>query len=134
LQVQEYVFEDAFRVRQDIVVPVSDDLIPVEPNDRASLGILDAVRVLASIKFNRNAHIALGKVDNKVSYGKLFGELEPTKLTPTQSRPKANFSFGRITPELSRNTRQSFSGQFRFTPTQPSPSRGRAIRSVLVYA
>lgn len=118
--------QDTVRVGEDIVVPVANDMVAVRL-DHSGAGIVSAaVSVLAAIQLDDKFHAAAGEIHDCVSNRKLAREFD-AKLFATQPRPQPFFRFRRIFAQLARQRRQAFIAHTLYTPTQPSPLRGRAF-------
>ena len=119
---------DTVRVGEDIVVPVADDMVAVRL-DHSGTGIVGAaVSVLAPVKFDDKFQSAAREIHDCVSNRKLAREFD-AKLFASQPRPHSFFRFRRIFAQFARQRRQAFIAHTLYTPTQPSPSRGRALDS-----
>lgn len=117
--------EYTFRVGEGVVIPVTDDVIAVRL-DHSGAGVVGvAVSVLASVEFDDEFQTAAGEVHDRVSDRKLAREFD-AKLFAAKPRPHSFFRFRRIFAQLARQRRQAFIAHTLYTPTQPSPCRGRA--------
>lgn len=120
--------QDTVRVGKDIVVPVADYVVAVRL-DHSGAGIVGAaVSMLAVIKFDDELETAASEIHDGVSNRKLAREFD-AELFAAQPRPHSFFRFRRIFAQLARQRRQAFIAHTLYTPTQPSPSRGRALDS-----
>lgn len=118
--------QDAICIGEDIVVPVADDMVTVRL-DHAGAGVISAaVSVLPTIKFDDQSQASAGKIHDCVSNRKLARESD-AQLVAAQSRPHSFFRFSRFLAQFARQRRQAFIAHTLYTPTQPSPSRGRAF-------
>lgn len=120
--------QNTVRVGKDIVVPIADDMVAVRFDHSRSGVISAAVSVLPTIKFDDEFQATAGKVHNSVANRKLAGEFD-AKLFAAQPRPHSFFRFRRIFAQFARQRRQAFIAHTLYTPTQPSPLRGRALDS-----
>lgn len=117
--------QDTVRVGKDIIVPVADDMVAVRL-DKSRAGIIGtAVSVLPTIQFDDKFQAAAGEVHDCVSNRKLAREFD-AKLFAAQPRPHSFFRFSRFLAQFARQRRQAFIAHMSYTPTQPSPLRGRA--------
>jgi hypothetical protein len=69
--------QDAFGVLQYIIVPISDQPIPVRFDISRSIIVGRAVTVLAAVQFDRQLEPATGEIHYSVSNPELLGELHP---------------------------------------------------------
>lgn len=118
--------QNAIRVGEDIVVPVTDDMVSMRLDHSGAGFVSSAVSVLAAIEFDDELQSAAGKVRDRVSNRKLAREFD-TKLFAFKPRPNSFFRFRRIFAQLARKRRQAFIAHTSCTPTQLSPMRGRAL-------
>lgn len=118
--------QDTVRVGEDIVVPVADDMVAVCLDHSGASIVSAAVGVLTAIEFDDKFQAAAGEIDNRVSNRKLAREFD-AKLFAAQPRPHSFFRFCRIFAQFARQRRQAFIAHMSFTPTKPSPLRGRAL-------
>ena len=118
--------QDAVGVLQDNVVPVPEHAVAVRFDDLGPRIVGGVIRVLPAIEFDCKPRGAAGEVHDEVADRTLAGELL-AKLAPAQPRPQPLFRFGRIGAKLARDWREAFCHHRLYTPTQPSPARGRAL-------
>ncbi len=118
--------QDAVSVGEDIVVPVADDMVAMRFDHSRAGFVVAAVSVLPTIQFDDKLQAAASEIHDCVSNWKLAREFD-AKLFAAQPRPHSFFRFRRIFAQLARQRRQAFIAHTLYTPTQPSPLRGRAF-------
>ena len=135
----------AIGVAQNIIVPEADDHVTVCFDQPRPRDVSLAIRVLPAIDFDHQFGAAAGKISDEATNRELASELNAQLFSP-QSRPQSLGRFGRFAPQFLCYGRQAFRYHWhtfaklslrwrgipcsigRFTPTQPSPLRGRALR------
>lgn len=117
--------EHAIGFAQDVVVPETDHAVAVD-FDQLRPGIVGRiVGVLPTVEFDGQSGRAAGEIDDGIADGELAGEFL-AQLLPFQPRPQPLFRVSRFAAEFLCYRRQSLRSHLSYTPTQPSPSRGRA--------
>ncbi len=117
--------QNAVCIGEDIVVPIAHDMVAMRL-DYSGAGIVrGAISMLATVQLDDKFQSAAGEIHDRVSDRKLTSEFD-VKLFASHARPKALFGFRRIFAQLARQRRQAFIAHTLYTPTQPSPLRGRA--------
>ena len=116
---------NATRVRQNINVPEADHMVSVTLDYSRSHLVAYADGVLSAVNFDCQPGRTTGEIDNIRSDWMLSGKVNP-QLVSFQSRPQPFFGVRRVCPQLARNPRHALRHHRSYTPSQPSPSRGRA--------
>ena len=117
--------KDALGVVQDIIVPEPDHRVAIRFDGPSADDIGHVFGVLAAINLDYQLCLATGEIGDKWANRKLARELN-AQLLASKSRPQPFFRLGRLAPQHPRNRRQAFCCHTSYTPTQPSPCRGRA--------
>ena len=123
-----YYLQHTGRVFENVVVPESNEPIS-ECFNHLRPGGVDTCRVLTSIQLDANAQRAATEIGHGSANRALPNELRAFEAPPSEIVPEAHFSVGLMTPQLSRDRRQSLLRQRRTPSSQPSPRRGEgAVR------
>jgi hypothetical protein len=122
-------FKHAFDISQYIVVPKSDDAIPVCFEPSGAHFIARIVRVLATIEFDDKTRFRAKEIDDVIAKRMLPPEAKATELLVAYTRPQASFGLGKIGAQAACNWRGHMAMvSCRATrgdpPSHPSPSRG----------
>lgn len=121
--------QDAVGVLQDIVVPEPDHAVAVGLDFQGAQVVRQAVGVLPTVAFYREAQAAAGKVDNRVADRVLRGELGAAELSSAQVRPKAALGVGHVSTQSFGHSGQSVRSQRRTPIPNPLP-QGKGLRSL----
>jgi hypothetical protein len=96
---------DTIGVRQHVVVPEAKHQVTQPFQDQCSFGILlDALRMLATIKFDDEPCIGTNEVDDEPINGCLSSEFPAFETTITQTKPQHAFGVGLTATKSSRCT------------------------------
>ena len=88
LQSPENRFDNAFGIRQDIVVPKSDDTPTLFFEDLCSPRVCVAVGMLTAISFNDEMMLGAGKIDDEIPDRMLSAKPITRQAPITQNRPE----------------------------------------------
>jgi hypothetical protein len=99
----EKIAEDAFQVRQNIVIPIANDhnAFLTEPVRAAIVGQLRLFGVLPAVDFDRQAEARAIEVDRERSDWMLPPELKTIELITAKRTPQSRFSVGHVAAENS---------------------------------
>ena len=123
---------NAVGIGKNIDVPEADKTIPVKLDDARSHGVIVAGGVLTAVNFDHEFRRPAYEVGDIALDRVLPGEMK-TQLIAFKPRPKSFFGIRRVRSQLAGSPCHAFcrhccytpSGSY--TPSQPSPSRGRAF-------
>ncbi len=118
--------DHAIGVAEHIVVPEPDHPVAVTFDHLSPRFISGTIAVLSAIDFDDQLEPAAGEISNGISDLELSRELN-VKLLCSQPRPQALRGLGRFGAKLFRYGREALGNQRLYTPTQLSPSTGRAL-------
>ena len=116
---------NAVRVGQNVDVPEPYHPVSITLDDPRSHLVAYTYRVLPSVNLDNQLGRSANEIDNIGSDGMLTGEVN-TQLISFQSRPQSLFGVRRVCPQFARKPRHALRHHRFYTPSQPSPSRGRA--------
>jgi len=110
-------FEDAVRLRDNVVVPEAKDMKTADSQERIAMRVVGrSLDMLAAVKFDNETCFKTGKIGDVAADTMLPTKLESSQLAPTQVLPKQVLGFGWIAAKCShtvqhRGTGASFVGE-----------------------
>jgi hypothetical protein len=129
-KVQEDVFQDTFDIRQDVMIPISKDLIAMCFDNRRPFRIGRAVGMVPAVELDSDPRGAFSEVDDEIADGELLGEFMPAELFATQVLPEPDFGIGRRAAQFPGDWGQSFGHHLSLLPGGKEVGGGGARRRV----
>ena len=130
------LFQDAFRLLKNFVVPETQDSeAPTSEPRRAPFISAEGRLVLAAVDLDNELSFYAEEIDDVRSHGNLATEVVAAHLVCAESEPKTNFSICHLFAQFSGSLRVGprHAGhndhQQRYAPTLPSPASGGGKQS-----
>ena len=123
-----YRFENASHVAQNIVVPESQNAVPVIDKPFVANRVARVVRVLASIDFNDESAFAADQIDGVRTDRLLPDEFVTFEATRSELISQSRFRFGRNSTKAPRASGLDFIGSAHAAPPPHPDCFGRCFR------
>lgn len=94
-------FQNTFDIRQDFMVPETDDAIAMRFHDARPHRVRATFGMLSAIKLDNEPRARTEKIDNITIDGNLPAEFRSEKLSVAQAVPQQLFRFGHVSAQLS---------------------------------